>query len=209
MPNKNTGKGPRNKIRVETPPVDGIGFLPTAVSTSCRGQKSPLRVETFPGSRRPSGRSVLIRCLFGMCCTRNCCFFFLMFFCCLHLILEVNIQERKKDEYIFLFEADNCWHTDFNWRRVSKILADAVQVLKLAWNRKFWHWIAVLILKGLGYKGKNTHWKLVKSDRVFWFLCARKLKMFKRQLWSAPRTWRLHLNQSSILDHHVSHGKKC
>ena len=69
---------------------------------------SPLRVETFPGSRRPSGRCVLIRCLFGMCCTRNCCFFFLMFFCCLHLILEVNIQERKKGEYIFLFEADNC-----------------------------------------------------------------------------------------------------
>lgn len=104
MPNKNTGKGPRNKIRVETPPVDGIGFLPTAVSTSCRGQKSPLRVETFPGSRRPSGRCVLIRCLFGMCCTRNCCFSFYInvFLLFANLILEVNIQERKKDEYINL-----------------------------------------------------------------------------------------------------------
>jgi len=33
--------------------------------------------------------------------------------------------------------------------------------------------------------------------------------MFKQQLWFVPRTWRLHLNQLSILDHHVSHGKKC
>lgn len=49
MPNKNTGKGPRNKIRVETPPVDGIGFLPTAVSTSCRGQNMATESRNIPG----------------------------------------------------------------------------------------------------------------------------------------------------------------
>lgn len=49
MPNKNTGKGPRNKIRVETPPVDGIGFLPTAVSTSCRGQNIATESRNIPG----------------------------------------------------------------------------------------------------------------------------------------------------------------
>ena len=64
---------------------------------------SPLRVETFPGSRRPSGRCVSIR-VWNVLYKEMVVFSFYInvFLLFANLILEVNIQERKKDEYINL-----------------------------------------------------------------------------------------------------------